>query len=127
MPRQAAIRVEGASRLRRDLKAAGREVTDLKDTHQRVAEIVRDAAQVPVLTGRLRQSLKPKGTVASAIVRSTVRVPYGNPIHWGWAKRGIRPNPFLYDAMDKRRGDIEDAYLQGVTKALNKIKGTTTR
>jgi hypothetical protein len=120
-----AIRVDGARQLRRDLKRAGQDVTDLKDTHQKVAEIVRDAADVPVRTGRLRSSLKPKGTVASATVRSTVRVPWGNPIHWGWAARGIKPNPFLLDAADARRSEIEDAYLQGVDKALGKItKGT---
>jgi hypothetical protein len=123
-----AYQVDGARQLRRDLKRAGREVTDLKAVHRDVAELVIAAADVPVRTGQLRRALKPVGTAASALVRGGARaVPYGNPIHWGWARRGIAPNPFLLDAADRRRGEIEDRYLTGLDKIIDKIEGDRRR
>jgi hypothetical protein len=44
-------------------------------------------------------------------------------VHWGWARRGIRPNPFVLEAADARREEIEARYMQGVEDVLDKIKG----
>jgi len=47
-------------------------------------------------------------------------VPYAGPVHFGWPNRPnaakgwrggpIRPNPFLYEAMDKRVGEVMAIY-----------------
>jgi hypothetical protein len=80
--------------------------------------------RAPVRTGKLRNALKPAGYTASAVVRAAARtVPYGNPVHWGWARRGIRPNPFVLEAADARREQIEARYMQGVEDVIDKIKG----
>lgn len=128
--RSTGYRIEGARQLRRTLKAAGREVTDLKGVHLDVARIVATEARrrAPVRTGTLRDSLKPAGYTASAIIRAASRtVPYGNPVHWGWARRGIRPNPFVLEAADARREEVENAYLRSIEKITDSIKGDNRR
>lgn len=125
----APIRVDGGARLRRTLKAAGVSVQDLKAAHKQIAErVVREAQRrAPVRTGRLRNSLRPVGTQASAIVRSPGRsVPYANPIHWGWPGHHIKANPFVLDAIDAMHDEISDDYLRAIEKIIATVEGDTT-
>ena len=46
------------------------------------------------------------------------RVPYAGPIHFGWRKRNIQPQPFLYEALDKRRNEVFDRYNKEVRNIL---------
>lgn len=68
-------------------------------------------ARVPVVTGHLRSTgtLRPDGIVYNA--------PYSAPIHWGWRKRNIAPNPWVLRAADTP-GWI-DVYLDQITEPFN--------
>ena len=118
------VKIEGLSKLQRDLRKLSTDALDLNkeeflETNKRVAEIIIGESKkyVPVLTGALAQSVRNASTKKSAKVRAgTVGVPYAGPIHFGWPSRGIRPNPFFYDAIDNRRDEVRDRYVDLVDK-----------
>jgi hypothetical protein len=45
-------------------------------------------------------------------------VQYAGPIHFGWPARFIKPQPFIYDAVDKRRKEIAERYAELITKLI---------
>lgn len=120
------VEVKGAKELRKQLKAAGDDLGDLKATHKKIAQIVEfDALQLaPVVTGGLVASIRASGTQTSAIVRAGRKsAPYAGPIHWGWPARNITAQPFLVDAQEAKYEDWMQEYTQMVDKALNKVAG----
>lgn len=120
------VEVKGAKELRKQLKAAGDDLGDLKDTHKKIAQIVEfDALQLaPVVTGGLVGSIRASGTQTSAIVRAGRKsVPYAGPIHWGWPARNIAAQPFLVDAQSQKYEDWMSEYTDLVDRALTKISG----
>jgi hypothetical protein len=48
-------------------------------------------------------------------------VPYANVIHFGWAKHNIRPQPFLYDALDSRADDIARRWADELDRIVRKV------
>lgn len=129
MAKRAQVQVKGAKELRKQLKAAGDDLADLKATHKKIAEIVEfDALQLaPVVTGGLVRSIRASGTQTSAIVRAGgARLPYAGPIHYGWPQRNITAQPFLLDAQSEKYEDWMQEYTQLVEKALDKIAGDYT-
>ncbi|WP_428639693.1 HK97 gp10 family phage protein [Schaalia sp.] len=137
------VTVDGARELRRQLKAAGDDLSDLKATHQRVARIAADGAEAlaPVRTGRLRQSIRSAGTKTAAIVRVGKKsVPYAHAIQWGrkiWpSARGPQPNPprhkhpsvilpslFATQGAKATEPKWVAEYMNAVDKALATIEG----
>lgn len=94
------VQVAGARQLRKQLKAAGDDLSDLKATHQRVAEIAaKGAAQLaPEKSGDLKKSIRSSGTKTAAVVRVGKKsVPYAHAIQWGrkiWpSAHGPAPKP----------------------------------
>ena len=118
------VKIEGLSKLQRDLRKLSTDALDLNkeeflETNKRVAEIIIGESKkyVPVLTGALAAAIRNASTKKSAKVRAgNVGVPYAGPIHFGWPSRGIRPNPFFYDAIDNRRDEVRDRYVDLVDK-----------
>jgi len=116
--------VEGLHKLRRaliKLDDAARE--DFKQAGYQAAEIVVDEAKrlVPVRSGRLGKTIRAHKVVSGAKVSAgRTRVPYAGAIHFGWANRNIRPNPFLYDAADRRVGEVMDTYLDQMYEIWNR-------
>jgi hypothetical protein len=120
--------VDGAKELRRALKKAGLDVQALKDEHAKVAKMVKERAlqRVPVRSGTLKGTLRESGTVSAAIVRAGGRrVPYASPIHWGWRKRNIAANPFIYGAAEDTQANWEHAYLMGLQAIIGELTGST--
>lgn len=134
------IRVLGLKELRKALKDAPKEIKKMmKDGGKQAANIVADQAkiEVPVRTGRLRNSIKATSTGDKASVKAgtAARVPYAGTIHFGWQRvpdtgrykargwRGgpIRPQPFIYEAMDKRAADVVAAYERFLDEFINQI------
>lgn len=113
-----AVKIKGLAKLQRDLRKLSTDALDLNKeeflaTNKRVAEIIIGESKkfVPVLTGALAESVRNVSTKKSAKVRAgSLAVPYAGPIHFGWPSRGIRPNPFFYDAIDRRREEVRDRY-----------------
>ena len=117
-----AIRFEGLRDFTRALKNVGDDLEELKATHKDAAEIVamRAAVIAPRRSGLLADSLRSTGTQAGGRVKagSASLVPYAGPIHFGWPARSIRPQPFIYDAMDDRRQEVLDVYEQRLNSII---------
>lgn len=141
------VQVAGARELRRSLKAAGDDLSDLKAAHKQAAEIGVRAVKiiVPIGTGpnggRLAASVRGAGTTTAAIIRAGKKnVPYAGAVHWGrkmWPSMISTPNPprkrvysfikprlFIVDGVT----DVEPAwvavYEKALEEALDKVKGT---
>ena len=127
MPLDVTFRVEGLAKLQRELKQAGEDVQDLKDASTKAAQIVLAEAKrtAPVRTGALKKSLRKSVTKTSAGVLGgkALVVPYAQPIHWGWPKRGIRPNPWVSRAAVMTQAQWLPAYIAEIDKATAKVKG----
>lgn len=119
----ARIEIEGLDELRRNIRKLEGGVDDLKAANSSAAKIVENAAAplVPRRTGRLRMSLRSSGTQRAGVVRAgKASVPYAGPIHFGWRKRNIRPQPFIYEAADRRRSEVLEAYDKQVGDLIRK-------
>ena len=120
-------RVEGAARLRRTLRSAGDDLSDMRDSaHRPAAAYVaqKAASSAPVKTGRLSAAGRPGATKTGAMVRwGGARVPYAGPIHYGWPRRNIRAQPFITDTVRSNQPQIEQLYNAAVEQILNRIKG----
>lgn len=127
MAQRAALQVIGARELRRELRQAGRDVTQLRDrAHRPVAAFVAGAAQrdAPSVSGALSRSGRPGATQTAAVIRfGGKRVPYAGPIHFGWPSRGIKPQPFATAAAQKTEGSWMGIYEAAIEKILAEIKG----
>lgn len=120
------IKVEGARQLRATLRKAGDDLSDLKDTHARAAEIAanRTKTDAPHQTGKLAATVRSAGTKTAGIVRvGTARVPYANPIHWGWGRRHIAANPFVSRAARETEPVWIEVYWAEINHSLDKIQG----
>ena len=121
----ASIKVEGLNKLVRQLKQLNPDLVDeMKRANRDIADSLVPVAKrkAPKRTGRLADSIRSSGQARSGVVRAgKARVPYAGPIHFGWASRRIRPQPFLYDALDERRSVIEREYVSRVDKIVRKV------
>lgn len=119
-----AVEVEGGPEFRRAMRRLGADVGELKAVHRELAEDVASSAEslVPVLSGRLRDRIRPRATSRAATVTAGGRgVPYAGPIHFGWRERNIEPQPFLYDALDDRRDEVRAAYAGHVAGLVRRF------
>ena len=127
MAKTAAVRVEGARRLRDTLIAAGASVDDLKAVHAEIARMLvpHIAARAPRgKTGRLASSVRPSSGKSFAATRTGgARIPYARPIHWGWPARHIGPNRFAWDVTVALRDAWTGKYEDAIDDALDKVKG----
>lgn len=124
--RRAGVRVEGARRLRATLRAAGSSLSDLKDANRRAAGIAAGASRplAPMLTGRLRASVRSSGTVTAGIIRAGRKsVPYAGPQHWGWPSRGIKATPFLTLGAQSSEPVWIPLYEAEMHAAIARVKG----
>lgn len=119
------IRVEGLAQLRTKLKALDGGLDGLlKSVNLEAANLVKDAAKAraPKRTGRLAASIRASGTKTQAVVRvGGSQIPYAGPIHFGWAKHNIKPQPFLFDALDDRRPEVIARYELGIAKLEREV------
>jgi hypothetical protein len=126
MPGQPAVQVKGAKELRRAMKHMDADLRDLRDVNLAAARIVAQRAEqtVPRRSGRLGGSVKPTASRSRGnVVAGSRLVPYAGPIHFGWRKRNIEPQPFLYDALDDRRTEVIDKYeaeIEGLVRRLDR-------
>jgi len=125
-----AIEVEGLKELSRLLrKVEGSDIQNaLKAANKGAATVVSEGAKdlVPVRSGRLQKSIKASGTLSSGSVKAgtAARVPYAGPIHYGWGKRGIKPQRFLTDAMREKLPEARDVYEETYLQVMRLIETT---
>lgn len=119
------FQIEGLNKLLRALEQLDQEAKDsFKEVGFKVAEIVAQQGrqEVPVRSGRLKDSIRPAKSARGAKVRAgSKRIPYAGVIHFGWQDRNIwPPNQFLYRAIDKKVDKAADMYLEQVYKIWNR-------
>lgn len=118
------VEIEGLNKLLRALEKLDDEAKQsFKDVGGRVGKLVSEQAreEVPVRSGALRGTIRAVNTGRGAKVRAgSKRVPYAGPIHFGWRSRNIKPNNFLYRAVDKKVDVALDMYLEEVHKIWNR-------
>ena len=121
------VQVEGARELRRTLKAAGDDLSDLTKVNATVSRYValRGAAMAPRRSGALAGSVRGNSAKASAIVRGGgARIPYAGVIHWGWPAHHISSQPFLVNAAHETEPTWTKYYLREVERIMSHIHGT---
>ncbi|QMV84730.1 HK97 gp10 family phage protein [Corynebacterium hindlerae] len=122
----ASTHVKGARELRRTLKQAGGDLSQLREANREAARSILPIAAglAPVKTGALKASLRVGATQRAGIVRAGKKaVPYAGPIHWGWQARGIKANPFMTEAATNNEHIWIEAYMDAVEKAIRQVKG----
>lgn len=127
MAEQAGIKVLNLKQITKALQAVGVPNDAIKAAGKESAESVMGEARklVPVRSGKLRDSIR---LASNARGRVTIQagnnrssrsgVPYANPIHWGWFKRNIKPQPFFVKALGLTRGEVYDRYMKNMEKLI---------
>lgn len=97
---------------------------ELRGAHKKAAQAAADAgeAEAPKLTNKLAASVGARASGRGASVKAGTgkRVPYAGVIHFGWPKRGIAANEFLYRGISKKQKQITEAYEKDLTRIIKK-------
>lgn len=120
---QTGIKVKGLREFTKAMQEIGVPKDAIKNAGKLAAEKVVNEAKtlVPVRTGKLRDSIRLGATATGKV---TIRagnnssIPYANPIHWGWFKRHIKPQPFFAKALGYSRDEIYQAYFTQLEKHI---------
>lgn len=120
-----ALGIEGLRETLRDLKDLQIDAReDMKETHRRAGEIVAAAAKplAPVRTGALSATITSSPTKYQGRVRigRGASVPYAGPIHFGWPAQRIKPQPFVYEALDGRREEVLQTYERRINDLIER-------
>lgn len=95
------------------MERRGAAARDLSALMGRVGDVVAIAAR-PLArrkSGRMAGSIRPgRAKLRARVMAGGAALPYVGPQHYGWARRGITPNPFLLDALDRRRSQVLAAF-----------------
>jgi hypothetical protein len=106
------------------MRHMGADLKDLSAIHKQAAEMVASEARTraPVLSGTLAGSIRARGTQTRGyVVVGGKRIPYAGPIHFGWPRHSISPQPFIYDALDERKDEVIARYDQLVEALVEKV------
>jgi HK97 gp10 family phage protein len=130
------IKVVGLNEAIRNLRAMGVPSAEIGQASQEAGEIVANRARslVPVRTGALRATIKAKKIARKVVVSAgnNTRVPYANPIHFGWnydkvnlQPKNIRPRPFFSNALRSTRKEVYEIFFDSIDKLLKKYSNRT--
>ena len=123
----AGLKVKNLKEVTKALKAVGVPADAVKKAGKESGELVANEARslVPVRSGRLRSSIRVSATARSKVTvmagnnrKSQSGVPYANPIHWGWFKRNIKPQPFFIKALGYTRAEVFENYFNQMEKLI---------
>lgn len=130
------IKVRGFNQAIRSLRELGVPDDEIKRAGSESGELVANEARtlVPVRTGKLRDSIRVSKTLRKVTIqagnnrKSKSGVPYANPIHWGWFKRNIKPQPFFVKALGITRDEVFRNYYDQLDRLIAKqnAKGEST-
>jgi HK97 gp10 family phage protein len=122
MAEPAGIKVKGYKQAIKALQAIGVPASEIKAAGSEAGELVANQARAlaPVRSGALRNSIR----VSKALNRVSVSagnnrsIPYANPIHWGWFRRNIKPQPFFIKALGITRDEVYRNYYRSLDKLI---------
>jgi HK97 gp10 family phage protein len=132
----AGIKVAGLNEAIRNLRAIGVPSSEIGQASQEAGEVVANRARslVPVRTGALRATIKSKKIARKVVVSAgnNNRVPYANPIHFGWnydkvnlQAKNIRPRPFFSNALSSTRQQVYQIFFANIDKLLKSYSNRT--
>jgi len=119
----AAIEVKGINELNRALLGLGDDLSDLKDANEALSKIVanRATALVPVRSGKLKGTIKSvRSPKKVQIAAGSSTVPYAPIIEFGWGKRNIKPQSYLYRAANELRAEIKEKFTNNISDLIKK-------
>jgi hypothetical protein len=126
------LKVQGLKQAIRALQDIGVPAAEIKAAGTQSGELVANQARsiVPIRTGRLRDSIRVSKalTKISISAGNNTRVPYANPIHWGWFRQHIKPQPFFIKALGLTRDQVYQNYYKTLDTLIKKqsTKGIPT-
>lgn len=128
---QAGVKVQGLRTITKALQNIGVPNKEITDAAKRSADRVVNEAKTlaPVRSGALRDSIRIAARATGRVSISAGnngRVPYANPIHWGWFKRNIKPQPFFIKAIGLTRNDVYQDYLQELEGLIKRESAKAT-
>lgn len=120
----ASIQVD-STELRKALRYIGDDglKKQLKDANRAAARVVADVAEpdIPVRTGRLKASLRVRGSQRDAsVVVGGARVPYARKVRFVRSKRSVFD--VLAKARDGSEGRVLSVYERAISELLDKIR-----
>jgi len=137
MAEQTGIKVINLKQVTKALQAIGVPNDAVKAAGKSSADAVVNEAQrlVPVRSGKLRDSIRVSATARGKVTisagnnrTSKAGIPYANPIHWGWFKRNIKPQPFFVKAIGLTRDEVYENYMRQMENLIleesRKTQGT---
>lgn len=115
------VKIDGARELRSALRAMEKQWPRvMREANKQAAEVVARAAKerAPLLTGRLKESIKAGATQTAGYVQagSPVRIPYAAVQEFGWPGHSIAPQPYVYPAIAASSSEVIDKYGDAVQK-----------
>lgn len=116
-------RVHGLRETVRTLERLGVETQDLKAGFKKAGNVVVDDAKtrVPVLSGKLMNTIKASNTKNKSIVRAGgARVPYAGVIHYG-GYHNIEAHPFLTDAASAKEAQVVNVIDEELNKLIARL------
>lgn len=122
------VQVVGADRLRATLSRFARQLVNLAP--EKVVSIIGRVAQqrAPKRTGRLAASFSGQTGPGEQLLKFGAE--YAAPIHFGVGPRtglrgphNIRPNPYLFGAVDETHAQWERAYTEEIVDMARQVKG----
>jgi phage gpG-like protein len=111
---------KGSAELASALTAISHGLDDLDQAADDTVTLVVARARrlAPTKTGALARSITGRGSGSTATIGAGAD--YAGAIHSGVPSHGIRPTPFLYDAVEAERGRILDAYADNVQTLIER-------
>jgi hypothetical protein len=122
----ATVEVSGAANLARTLKEAGIGLGSLKEANAYAAQIAGAwvAGRAPRVTGNLASSVRGRvRQTGASVVSGGSFAPYAGPINFGWPKRGIEANNFLYEGVRASETEWVARYEVEIQKVCDHVRG----
>lgn len=115
------VHVEGARELRAALRAVQAQWPKvMREANKQAAEVVAGEAKrrAPVLTGRLKESVRAGATQSAGYVQagSPVRIPYAAVQEFGWPGHNISPQPYVYPAIAAKSSQVVETYGEAIDR-----------
>jgi hypothetical protein len=116
-------RIDGLTRVIRDLERLGLDVGDLKDAFAGIARLGASIATgfAPRLTGALAGNIRGNRAKSRAsVIAGGARVPYAGVINYGWEARGIPASGFMQRTDDALRPEAPDLLIKAINAAIDR-------
>lgn len=128
MSNASGVKVKGYKSAIQALRAIGVPDAEIKQAGHEAGELVAAEARnlVPVRSGRLRNSIKVNKALRNVTIKAgnEGKIPYANPIHWGWFRRNIKPQPFFTKALGLTRDQVYQNYYKTINALFDKHRTT---